>query len=151
MLKTDQGNYTQLFIDKFFRLPTENSLIHFFRYLIAGGCAALVDWLLYYLAVVFLSFHYLLAAIISFIAATALNYYLSKVWVFVGNGRFKRITEISLVYLISAAGLLINILSLSLLIEIYAINFLWSKIIATAVVFIWNFTMRKYFVFKGVC
>ena len=150
MQKAGQENFLQYSFNKLFRLPTNNFFIHLFRYTIAGGSAALVDWLLYYLAIILLGFHYLLAAFISFIVATAVNYIASATWVFVGNGRFNRKTEISLIYIISATGLIINFVCLTFLIEIFYIHFLWSKIIATGIVFIWNFTIRKFYVFKTI-
>lgn len=129
--------------------PLMNPYLQLFRYFFVGGTAALTDWFFYWFFVSWFGLHYILAALISFTIATYVNYWLSVRWVFIPGIRFGRAVEISLVFLISAGGLVINQISLILLIEVLSVHFMAAKIIATGVVFFWNFFLRKHYVFKS--
>ncbi|MGA7981021.1 MAG: GtrA family protein [Chromatiaceae bacterium] len=118
------------------------------RYLFVGGTAALLDWSLFWLLAVVLGIHYLLAACMSFIAATLLNYVLSILHVFESKARFSRNHEVALVFVVSAIGLAINQLAMLVLVGYLSFNLLLSKIAASGIVFGWNYSARAHFVFK---
>ena len=90
--------------------------------------------------------HYLIAGTLSFIFATAFNFVLSVRYVF-NAGRRSRHTEIFLVYVASAIGLLINLAVLGGLVELLAIHPMASKIIGTVSAFGWNFCARYFWIF----
>lgn len=119
-----------------------------FRYLLVGGTAALLDWSLFWVLAVPLAIHYLLAAFLSFTAATFLNYVLSILHVFESEARFSRNHEVALVFLVSAIGLAINQVAMLVLVGYLGFNLLLSKIAASGTVFAWNYTARAHFVFK---
>ncbi len=128
-------------------LAKEVDLTRLFKYFFVGATAALVDWLLYWALVQYGAMHYLLAAMISFIAATAVNYILSIKWVF-NSGRHNRYLEIGLVFFVSLIGLLFNEIFLYLFAGVFQVNYMLSKIVATGIVFYWNYSTRKKFIFK---
>ena len=119
-----------------------------FRYLCAGGTAALLDWFIYWLLIYIFGFYYLVAAIISFSVATMVNYYLSANWVFRNSSKYSRTSEIILVFMVSLVGLLINQVCLILLVEVALFHLMWAKVLSTGVVFFWNFYLRKRFIFN---
>jgi putative flippase GtrA len=118
------------------------------NYLIAGGVSAFVDWSFYWALINFVGLFYIYAAAISFVIATTLNYLLSVNWVFKGRGRFSSLVNISLVFFVSGVGLLINQSVLFILVEYLTLHYMLAKISATGIVFIWNFVLRKYYIFK---
>lgn len=116
------------------------------RYLLVGGLSALADWSIFALMLYGLDLHYILAAAISFVLATGLNYYLSVRFVF-GNGRRKRNQRIFLLYMVSVIGVAFNLGLLTVGIDILSLHPMLSKVLATCSVLGWNFTARYYFVF----
>ncbi len=121
-------------------------LFKFAKYFVVGGVAALTEWLVFVVVVYYVHWHYMPAAVISFIFATAVNYGLSLIVVF-KRGRHSPQKEVLLVYIVSGIGLLINVAVLSLLVEWANVHVIAAKIGATGVAFIWNFISRHLWIF----
>lgn len=117
------------------------------RYAVVGCTGTLVDWALFALLLYGLDWQYLLAATLSFMVATLVNYLLSLFWVFRG-GRHARHLEITLIYLVSAIGLLVNLAVLYLLVEWAAMHVFLAKVLASLSAFLWNFSARYLWVFE---
>ncbi len=120
----------------------------FWLYFAVGGLCALLDWALFALFLYGVGLHYLIAATISFVIATGINYVLSVKYVF-EMGRRSRSEQIVLVYFASGVGILINLVVLSGLIEFVELHPLVAKLVGTASAFGWNFTSRYYWIFAG--
>lgn len=121
-----------------------------YRYFFVGAISACIDLFLFLSLVKFFSIHWFLAGCIGFIFATLVNYFLSIRYVFVSNARFnKKINELSVIYLISIGGLMINQLVLFLVLSLFINEFLLSKLLASACAFIWNYSLRSQYVFKS--
>lgn len=87
--------------------------------------------------------HYLLAAISGFIIGLAVVYVLSNKYVF-GESKIKSKTaEFSFFALIGLIGLGILTLLMWVLTDQFQVNYLISKIVATTVVYAWNFLARR--------
>jgi putative flippase GtrA len=119
------------------------------RYFFVGGAAAAVDFSLFAILTKLTGVPWFLAALISFVAATVLNYVLSVRHVFTSGVRFSRDHEIALVFIVSAIGLSVNQLVLWLLIERGGWEPLIAKVCGTGAVFLWNFGARYRFIFRG--
>lgn len=119
------------------------------RYFVVGGVAALVDWSLFWLFVQQLTQPYQWAAALSFVLATLVNYVLSIRYVFESGVRYRRAHEMFFVYVVSAIGLLVNLLVLQILFEGFGIHLLVAKVGATGVVFFWNYLARSRFIFRS--
>lgn len=117
------------------------------RYFFVGGTAALVDFGIFAALIKLGGFDWFWSAVISFVVATAVNYFLSVRHVFESGIRFARHHEVALVFLVSGIGLGINQAVLFLLIGYFGLNALVAKVSATGVVFVWNFLARSRFVF----
>lgn len=126
---------------------TRKTSIQLIKYVGVGGTAALVEWTSFALLVGPVRLHYLAAVTVSFIIATAVNYVLSARFVFV-RGRHPAHKELILLYLVSAIGLLLNLLLMTLFVGHMSTPALPSKIEATGIVFFWNFISRKIWVFE---
>ena len=117
------------------------------KYFLVGGSAAIVDISLFVIFAKFLQYNYLLVGLFSFIIATLVNYILSIKYVFESGAKHTQKKELALVYFVSAVGLLFNLLILYISIDILALEMVISKLLATGIVFFWNYLIRKYFIF----
>jgi putative flippase GtrA len=121
-----------------------NSLV---KYFFVGGISALVDFLIFCLFFNLFN-NWFLAGIFSFFIATSANYYLSINFAFDSGSKFKKLHEIYLVFLVSFVGFFLNQIILFFFIEAFILNVYLSKIIATSLVFMWNFSARNFYIFN---
>jgi putative flippase GtrA len=118
-------------------------------YFLVGGAAAIVEWASFFLFNKVISFHYIVATTFAFVIATYVNWVLGKRTLFrASNLTLNKAQEFSAIYLVSLIGLLWNVLIMFLLIERYMFDEMLSKVLATGIVFVWNFILRKKFIYK---
>ncbi len=120
------------------------------KYFVVGGLCTLIDFLLLFVLTRFAGMHYIMASIISFMSATALNYYLCTFWIFRVRTVENRNLEIFYYAIITAVGLGINSGLIYLLTSYLGFYFMMSKLMATFVTYWWNFGARKYFLHSKV-
>ncbi len=120
------------------------------RYFAVGGAAACVDIGLFWLFAQQMGLPYLRVSAASFVLATLVNYWLSIRFVFVSGARFRRRWELAMVFAVSAVGLALNQAILALCVESFKFALLASKLVATGVVFFWNYFARRVFVFGAM-
>ena len=118
------------------------------RYFIASGFAFLVDAGTLYLLTRFVEVHYLMSAAIGFILGLTTIYIVSVRWVFSKRRLKKTHHEVFIFSMIGIGGLGINELGMYLLTEKMMFHFMVSKILVTALVFMWNFGVRKLLLFR---
>ena len=116
-------------------------------YFVVGGVAAAFDLVFFLLFCTWLGFNYLLVGVLGFILATLVNYALSIRWVFESGRRFGRRSEIAAVYLVSLIGLGLHSIVLLVAVSRIGMDKLFGKLVATGLVFIWNYGARHYYVF----
>ena len=116
----------------------------FFKFGVVGVIAFIVDYLSLYLLTEFLNVYYLISSIISFLLSIIVNYLLSIKWVF-DIKKKQSFKDVIIFTLLSAIGLLINLLVMYLSVEVFKIYYMIGKLIATFIVMIWNFVTRKMF------
>ena len=123
-------------------------LVQFALYGFVGGIAFLADFGTLTALYRGLGVHYLTAGTCGFLAGTLVNYVLCKILVFKEEYRSKAV-EFVLYCAIGGAGLALTDLFLWILAGRFEIPVEWSKIITTALVFLWNFLARKFFMYAG--
>lgn len=119
----------------------------FVIYLMIGGTAALVEWGLFYLFNIIWSMNYLVAVTASFVCSTIYHYILTTMYVFESGAKYKRTTEISLVLIVSAMGLLFNLILMYLFVDKMGMHAMFSKVLASCIVVAWNYLARKKWIF----
>ena len=92
--------------------------------------------------------NYLAAGTCGFLTGTLVNYIFCKRLVFKEQYKSKTV-EFILYCAIGGAGLALTDLFLWILADGFEIPVGWSKIITTALVFLWNFLARKFFMYAG--
>ena len=127
---------------------TDRLLVQFVRYFFVGGFAFVVDFGLLYILTEYAGLHYLLSATLWFISGLLVNYIISCIWVF-SNSKFKnRLVEFLFFAAIGVMGLLLNDALIWLFTDCIGTHYMFSKIVAAAIVYLWNFFARKYLVFR---
>ena len=130
---------------KIFYGASDNLLIQFVRYFFVGGFAFIIDFGLLYILTEYAGLHYLLSATLSFIAGLVVN---CCIRVF-NNSKFRyRIVVFLFFAAIGVVGLGFNDLLIWLFTDCIGTHYMFSKIVAAAMVYLWNFFARKYLVFK---
>lgn len=133
---------------------TDNTLIQFFRYCFVGGAATVVDWgfstLLFYTIL-----HQQYATVangLSFVAGLLMNYVMSTFWVFRSSKVQSRLVEFLAFAAIGVVGLLLTLgitkMFTWMMADITSMYQLISKIVSTAIAFLWNFFARKYLLYN---
>tara|TARA_Y100001978_G_C23571535_1_gene374400 strand:+ start:301 stop:681 length:381 start_codon:yes stop_codon:yes gene_type:complete len=79
--------------------------------------------------------------------AMSVNFFLNKIWTF-SNGYEIILVQILKFLLVISVGVLLNHLIVYYFHEKSKMNFYFSKLIAVAIVFVWNFSMHSYFTFE---
>ena len=129
-------------LNRLFREKTTNIFIQFFRYIFVGGFAFLTDAFTLWLCEKWMN--YMIAAAIAFVVGLAVNYALSIWFVFSESSKVKNKVKEFVVYgIIGLIGLLITEGIMYLFTDVFGLYFLISKIIAAAIVLVWNFATRK--------
>ena len=138
---------------KFLDASSRNRLLgQFLRYLVTGGLAFVVDFGLFAAFLYAFKWHYLIANLMGLVAGLIINYILSIVWVFVACKRTlekNRGLEFVLFSLVGVAGIGINQLLMYSMVGQFGWNEMLSKVIAAGLVLVWNFSARKFMLFRG--
>lgn len=121
------------------------------RFGVTGFIAFCIDYGTLFALVEFAGIHYLIASGISFCVSVIFNYLLSIYWVFDtdkdkdAKGRAK---ELVVFMVLSTIGLGINQVVMYTMVDLLGVHYLLSKLVATAIVMVYNFITRKIFLEK---
>lgn len=133
-------------------IPARQTLTgQFVRYLVTGGLAFVVDFLLFAFFLYKLEWYYLFANFIGLLAGLVLNYIMSVVWVFSECKRDfeeKKTVEFGVFAVIGFLGVGLNQLLMYLMVDGAHMNEMLSKMIAAVLVLLWNFGARKIMLFS---
>ena len=145
------------FLKKVFIGKAENTFFELCRAIIVGGVAFLVDMLLLIILKELGNASTLLSATLSFVIGTLVNYLLSTYWAYNSTNIDNGAVRLLMFTAIAAVGLFLNNLiilffdkhvtiggALGKLIPAYVVG----KVVATALVFFWNFTARKLLIYR---
>ena len=121
------------------------------RQFIIYGMVALiptvVDFSLLYLLTEFAGLYYLFSLVIAFVIALFFSYFFQKKFTF-KNGSQRYAPQFSFFCLISLVGLLINAGIVFGVVEFFGLWYMFGKVVATGVSYIWNFSAHKYITFS---
>ena len=119
-----------------------------FKFVIVGGISFLVDFVVYAVMCNVLYIHYIIAGIAGFSISVIVNYILSMRFVFQSKGNIRKDKEFVLFVVLSLIGMLLNSFVLFICIDLIFMDNIIAKIIATAIVMVYNFVSRKIFLEK---
>jgi len=128
--------------------PTDKITGQFLRYTCVGGVAYLVDISALFLLTELVGIHYLGSAAIGFLLGLVINYALSTIWVFNSKRLQNRSSEFSVFAIIGIGGLGLNELLIWIFTDLALMHFMLAKVASTVFTLLWNFSARKYFLFR---
>ena len=121
----------------------------FISYFFVGGAAALVEWVIFWVCNAPFGLGIYISTVISFICATTANWLIARKTTFKKEAvSIKPSRDVIPIFVISGFGLGFNLLLMWLISGTLGIYPLLAKIVATGIVFFWNFSMRKIFIYK---
>jgi len=135
-------------IEQLLKNNTNNTFIQLFRYTFVGGFAFIFDFGSLYILTEYLNIYYLVSAAVAFLLGLSINYFLSVIWVFGKRSVKSKYVEFVIFALIGIFGLALNELIIWFFTEVVNIHYLYSKLISTALVYLWNFFIRKFTLFS---
>lgn len=118
-------------------------------YLIVGGGATLVEWGFYLFFSRALSIQYLVSTVLAIIISTFSNWAFGRLLTFRKAEKQPVLKEIAKIYAVSIVGLLMNMLLMWLLHGKLGLWDMAAKVIATGIVFLYNYLIRVLVVYKN--
>ncbi|SHJ52444.1 GtrA family protein [Hespellia stercorisuis] len=119
------------------------------RFGVVGGGAFVIDYGIMVFLTEVVGINYLLSSAISFTVSVIFNYILSVKWVFNVTGERSQKQDFAVFIVLSIIGLGINSLVMWIGVTKFGINYMITKIGATAIVMVYNFITRKVFLENG--
>ena len=137
------------------KMLSKKNIMQFCSYFVVGGIAAIVEWIMFYIFASICTIYYMIATVLAFLFSTTANWLLGRMLTFKNDQRYihNRWKEILAVFVVSGIGLIFNIIIMYILVALIGWDtrrlMTLSKIIATGIVFIWNFLIRKLVIYKN--
>ncbi len=119
-----------------------------FLYLIVGGIATLVEWVLFYCFTKNDNMNYMLATSVAMLISTFANWVAGRLLMF-KNVKMSVFKELLKIYMTSISGIIFNMAIMYVAVDLLDINKMISKISATGIVFFWNYLVRKYLIYRN--
>ena len=126
---------------------SNNEKVKLFFYLLVGGTGALIEWSLVYIFTEKVGINYLVATALAYFCSTVCHYFATNFLVFESGKRYAKGKEFSLVLFVSTIGLLLNVLLMRIFVGAFSGPLMPSKILATALVTVWNYLSRKKWIY----
>lgn len=123
----------------------EKLLIQILRFGVVGGLAFIIDYAVLITCKEIFNINVLVSAAIAFTVSVIVNYILSVIWVFDVDKEKSKKKNFIIFIIFSVIGLGLTELIMWIGTDIMYINYLIVKIIATAIVMVFNFITRKKF------
>ncbi|NLI72734.1 MAG: GtrA family protein [Bacteroidales bacterium] len=134
-------------LNQIFKGKTGNVYVQLFRYLLSGGTAFLMDIGLMILLKEVFGVHYLTASIIGFIVGLIFTYILSIRWIFDERRLANKWNELAIFALIGVVGIGLTWFFMKLFTSILLLYYVFSKVLTTVIVSLWNFGAKKLILF----
>ena len=135
-------------MEKLFKDQTDSASVQAFRYILAGAMAYAIDYSTLIMLTNIFKLHYLTSAAIAFVLGATASYILNITWVFDGRIFKNKYLEVSVFFGIVITGLFLNHYCILFFTESAKLHYLISKFISTIAVGAFNFSARKFILFR---
>ena len=115
------------------------------KFVIVGGLSFVLDFVVYLLLTRGISMVEMLAQILAFSVSLVFNYFMSMRFVFVSKDTLKKHEEFGILVTLSVLGAGLNWGLFYVMVYVFAIDDLWTKVVVAGVVMVFNFVTRKIF------
>jgi putative flippase GtrA len=135
-------------LSRLFREVPDRLLVQCIRFGVVGGFALILDCSILFIAVRLFDWNHLLAACAGYTAGLLLNYVLSVRWVFSQRRFQNQRLEFVLFTATGLGGLALTELIIWCGTDRMSLDVHWSKLAAILCVAVWNFSVRKIWLFS---
>jgi len=118
-----------------------------FYYANIGLIAMLIDFAVLYFLVEFLYVNYLIAVVLAFFVAVIFNFIAQKKFTFKDQNK-NHAFQITSFFLIGIVGMGMNVGIIYVCVEYLGLWYMFGKVFATGVAFVWNFLANKFITFR---
>lgn len=122
------------------------------NYLIFGGVTTIVNFVSYYIAARIIGIEEVISSGISWFCAVLFAYITNRIFVFESKAKGKKaiIKEIVSFFLARVlSGILCDVGTFALMVKVFNINDIFSKIVTQIMVIVVNYLFSKFFIFKN--
>lgn len=130
------------------KLKNNKLFMQIFKFGFVGGIAFIIDYAVLIFCKEVLNLDVLISAGIAFSVSVVFNYILSIKWVFDVNKEKSKSKNFILFIVFSIIGLILTEVIMHVGVKMLYFNYLIVKIVATAIVMVFNFITRKIFLEK---
>ncbi|MEI6787163.1 MAG: GtrA family protein [bacterium] len=128
-------------------MKISDSLKRVLKFGVVGGLTFALDLILLFVFIDWLEWNYILATGIAFAIAVSVNYYGDRRWVFKGTLRSIRAGYV-IFMVIGCVGAAIAMVGMSVLVGVFHIHYVASRIAIASLVGLWNYFMNLYVNFQ---
>ncbi|WP_020679714.1 GtrA family protein [Marinobacterium rhizophilum] len=122
-------------------------LIQFIKFIGVGVIATAMQYAILILGVEWLSFNPVLASTLGYLLSAILNYILNYYFTFTSQEKHRiAVIKFSIVV---CAGLILNASAMHFFYGVMEIQYLFAQVLATALVFVWNFSANRKWTYKA--
>ena len=145
----DATDKKDLILGKFSR----DYIIHFLSYVLVGGIATIVEWVFYYLFDVRMHIETHYAVALAFVISTFANWLAGRLLTYKNVEGMDLKKEILSIYGAAVIGLVLNEIIMYVILHFIFIDAnglqkMIAKVVATGIVFFWNFFIRDLVIYK---
>lgn len=132
------------------------NIAQFISYLVVGGGATIVEWALFFLFVYRMRWDQNVGFTVAYGISTFVNLILGRLLTFRNASVVNQsdspvrnfLKEASLIYLVAAAGCVLNLLFLNLFTVVFGMDSMLAKIVTTGIMLIGNYLARKLGIYR---
>lgn len=121
-----------------------------FRYIVSGSTSATVDLVILYILYSVLHLQYLVSAILAFIVAFWVSFFLHKFWTFQNHSLHKVERQVGMYFASSLFGLSANTLLMYVFVSLFGVGVILSQVFVGIIVACMTFFISRHVVFKVV-
>ena len=137
------------FFLKLFRLKNNNKLekllVQIFKFAIVGVVATIIDFIFLYIFRDICNLPLIVSNTLSFTISVIYNYFASMRFVFDVNKEKSKFKSFVIFIICSVIGLILNDIIVIIVTNKLKVHYLFSKVLATIIVMVFNFVTRKKF------
>lgn len=116
-------------------------------YSVVGISATAVEWLIFFILNQLFGVQYAIATVAATVFSGFTNWAVGRLLLFRGTGNTAG--EIGKIYLASLIGMCLNLGLMWIMVDGLGLHAMLAKVIATMLVFLWNYTVLTKFIYKG--
>jgi putative flippase GtrA len=119
----------------------------FFRFVLIGGTATLIDWILFYIFSIKLNIYYQLSLVMSFSVSVCFNFIFTKMFTFKNKSK-KHLKQFFIYLSISLISLVLSMGIMFIFVEKVLLDKMVSRVFTTGIVLFVNYVVHKNLTFN---